>query len=39
MKEQMRNDIEDAIKSSFYKVQGKAFNNEYKGLFVVKIKF
>ena len=36
MKEQMRNDIEDAIKIAFFKVKGKAFVNKYKGLFVAK---
>ena len=36
MKEQMRDDIEDAIKIAFFKVKGKAFVNKYKGLFVAK---
>ena len=35
MKEQMRNDIEDAIKTGLFQVKGKAFDNKYKGLFVV----
>ena len=39
MKEQMRNDIEDAIKIAFFKVKGKAFVNKYKGLFVVQKKY
>ena len=34
MKEQMRNDIEDTIKTGFFQVKGKAFVNKYKGLFV-----
>ena len=38
MKEQMRNDIEDAIKSGFLQVKGRAFVNKYKGLFVVQNK-
>ena len=38
MKEQMRNDIEDAIQKGFFQVQGKAFVNKYKGLFVVQNK-
>ena len=38
MKEQMRNDIEDAIKTGFFQVKGKAFVNKYKGLFVVQNK-
>jgi hypothetical protein len=38
MKEQMRNDIEDTIKTGFFQVKGKAFVNKYKGLFVVQNK-
>jgi hypothetical protein len=38
MKEQMINDIEDAIKSGFFQVKGKAFVNKYKGLFVIQNK-
>jgi hypothetical protein len=38
MKEQMRNDIEDAIQKGFFQVKGKAFVNKYKGLFVVQNK-
>ena len=38
MKEQMRNDIEDTIKTVFFQVKGKAFVNKYKGLFVVQKK-
>ena len=34
----MRNDIEDAIQKGFFQVQGKAFVNKYKGLFVVQNK-
>ena len=39
MKEQMRNDIEDAIRTGFFQVKGKAFVNKYKGLFVVQKKY
>ena len=34
----MRNDIEDAIKTGFFQVKGKAFVNKYKGFFVVQNK-
>ena len=34
----MRNDIEDAIKTGFFQVKGKAFVNKFKGLFVVQNK-
>jgi hypothetical protein len=38
MKEQMRNDIEDAIRTGFYQVKGKACVNKCKALFVVQNK-